>query len=66
MLASYLMLGILAGYGVQGVFVVVAAILGVGALSTALLGTETKRLSLEAISTADLTVPAAARVLTAP
>jgi putative MFS transporter len=65
MLASYLMLGILAAYGVQGVFVVVAAILGVGALSTALLGKETKRLSLEAISTDEVTLPAKTQILTA-
>ena len=65
MLASYLMLSILAAYGVKGVFVVVAVILGAGALSTALLGKETKRLSLEEISGADVATPAKARVLTA-
>ena len=45
-LASYSIVGILA-YGASAAFVMIAALLGIGAISTAMIGIEPKLLSLE-------------------
>lgn len=53
MLSSYVVPLIVAAYGVGGVYVAIAAILGIGAISTLIIGLEPARLALEAIAPTD-------------
>jgi putative MFS transporter len=50
-LASYVVLGVLSSYGPYGVYVTIAAILVLGAISTALIGVEPAGRSLEDVAT---------------